>query len=319
MPKRVIAVMGGMTRDLATITDRITNSGETVVASGLTEQPGGKGANAAVACYRPTRPRPKVSPDVNAEDDENGIEVRMIGAVGGDEFGEPMKKNLVDCGVKVDGVRTLIGEATAVANIILERDSGANRIMQYPGASYALMETEFMTAESLGGGVRPDLLITQLEIRRETIEQALETAYREGVEVLMNPSPALALMPKYYKMISHLVMNETEAWRLSKCTPEDIKTQTGWSEIAQYFHKLGVKNVVITLGDKGTYYSTESGAAGYVEAEKNCTVLDTSGAGLVAPPAQTLIKRPEFGFTRVTANGIILAGTVSLVGTPQNT
>lgn len=50
---------------------------------------------------------------------------------------------------------------------------------------------------------------------------------------------------------------------LSECTPEDIKNQTGRAQIAEYFHGLGVKNVGV----------------GYVEAEKNCTVLDTSGAG----------------------------------------
>lgn len=152
--------------------------------------------------------------------------------------------------------------------------------MQYPGAAHALEPKDFMTLESLGGGIAPDLLISQLEIRRDAVEQAVETAHREGVEVLMNPSPALKLSPYLYSMISHLVMNETEAWMLSECTPEDIKTQSGWAQIADYFHDLGVKNVVITLGEKGAYYSNESGA-GYVEAEKNCTVLDTSGAGSV--------------------------------------
>lgn len=275
MAPRTIAVMGGITRDLATITDRLPDDGETVVASGFTEQPGGKGANAAVACYRLTRPNPKGLPRT---DNENDIRVRMIGAVGADEFGGPMKNNLLECGVNVDGVRVMKGQTTAVNNIILENDSGANRIMQHPGAAYALEPTEFMTLESLGGGVAPDLLISQLEIRRETVEQALETANRERVEVLMNPSPPSALLTRCYSMISHLIMNENEAWMLSDCSSMDIENQTGLPQIAEYFHNLGVNNVVITLGEKGAYYSNES-RAGYVEAEKNCTVLDTSGAG----------------------------------------
>ena len=279
MPPRVIAVMGGMTRDLATLTDRLPNDGETVFASDFTEQPGGKGANAAVACHRLTRPNPKNRPEAR-EDIENDIHVRMVGAVGADGFGESMKDNLIYCGVNVDGVRVIKGQRTAISNIILEKNSGANRIMQYPGAAHALEPKDFMTLESLGGGIAPDLLISQLEIRRDAVEQAVETAHREGVEVLMNPSPALNLSPYLYSMISHLVMNETEAWMLSECTPEDIKTQSGWAQTADYFHDLGVKNVVITLGEKGAYYSNESGA-GYVEAEKNCTVLDTSGAGSV--------------------------------------
>ncbi|KAL8827855.1 MAG: hypothetical protein Q9191_002936 [Dirinaria sp. TL-2023a] len=267
--------MGGITRDLATITDRLPDDGETVVASGFTEQPGGKGASAAVACYRLTRPNPKGLPQA---DDENGVRVRIVGAVGADEFGGPMKDNLLSCGVNVDGVRVIEGQATAVNNIILEKDSGANRIMQYPGAAYALESTEFVTPESLGGGVAPDLLISQLEIRRDTVEQALRTANRAEIEVMMKPSPAFFLLTPLYRMISHLIMNESEASLLSDCSPVDSENENGWSQIAEYFHNLGVNNVVITLGEKGAYYSNEGGAS-YVEAEKNCTVLDTSGAG----------------------------------------
>lgn len=122
MPPRVIAVMGGMTRDLATLTDRLPNDGETVFASDFTEQPGGKGANAAVACYRLTRPNPKNRPEA-CEDIENDIHVRMVGAVGADGFGEPMKDNLIYCGVNVDGVRVIKGQRTAISNIILEKKS----------------------------------------------------------------------------------------------------------------------------------------------------------------------------------------------------
>ena len=152
--------------------------------------------------------------------------------------------------------------------------------MQYLGAASALKPTDFMTRESLGGGVAPDLLISQLEIQRETVEQAIQTANRERVEVLLNPSPASYIMPEIYPMISHLIINETEAVLLSQCEPEDIQNQAGWSLIAEDFLNRGVKNVVVTLGAKGAYYANESGS-GYVEAEKNCRVVDTSGAGCV--------------------------------------
>ena len=62
--------------------------------------------------------------------------------------------------------------------------------------------------------------------------------------------------------------------------PVDVGDHTRWTSSAEYFLDLGVKNVVITLGEKGAYYSNEVGS-GYVEAEKDCTVLDTSGAGCV--------------------------------------
>ena len=79
-----------------------------------------------------------------------------------------------------------------------------------------------MTLEDLGGGIAPNLVIAQLEIGREAIEQAIETAHREGVEVLLNPSPARFLFPEIYAKITHLVMNETEAVMLSEIEPDEI-------------------------------------------------------------------------------------------------
>ena len=115
--------------------------------------------------------------DTSLEDMEDEIRVRMVGAIGTDKFGPALKKDLVNCGVNADGVRLMEGKLTGVANILVEAGSGANRIMQYPGAAYALEPADFMTLESLGGGVAPDFVISQLEIRRDTIEQAIETAH----------------------------------------------------------------------------------------------------------------------------------------------
>lgn len=41
----------------------------------------------------------------------------------------------------------------------------------------------------------------------------------------------------------------------------------------------GVKNVVITLGDKGAYFATDNGMDGYVDAAKAVNPKDTTGAG----------------------------------------
>ena len=290
MPQYTIAVLGGVVQDLTTIVNRLPDNGETVVASTITMQAGGKGSNSAVACYRLTRSNPISNPENRGgalRTPDNDVRVRMVSAVGGaDDFGPPLKENLIKCGVNVDGVRTIEGQRTAVANILVEKDSGANRMMHYPGAGYNLEPAEFMTRESLGGGVAPNLLIAQLEVGRDTVEQAIETAYREGVEVLLSPSPAVYLMPRIYAKVSHLVMNETEAVMLSLIKPDDIENQTGWTKVAKHFLKLGVKNVVITLGDKGAYYSNEK-ESGSVEAEKDCSVLDTSGAGQVFPLPST--------------------------------
>ena len=278
MPVHTIAVLGGVVQDLITIIDRQTGNGETVIASQFTMQAGGQGSNSAVAAYRLTRPNPKNKPKPTAGISDKDVRVRMVGAVGADQFGPLLRQNLAACGVNVDGVRMMETEVTGVANILVEAGSGANRIMQFPGAAYALEPKDFLTLESLGGGIAPDFVIAKLEIGRVAIEQAIMTAHLEGVDFLLNPSPARYLRPGICYMIGHLVMNETEAVILSRITPDDIGSQTEWSKVAEYFLNLGVRNVVITLGEKGAYYFHKS-KSGYVPAEKNCTVLDTSGAG----------------------------------------
>ena len=284
MSTKIVSVLGGVVQDLTTITDRIPDAGETVNALSFTMQAGGKGANSAVAVHRLTRPNPKNQPsDVVLEND---IKVRMVGAVGDDQFGPALRQTLADCGVNVEGVRMIAGQATGVGNIIVEAESGANRIMQFPGAAWAVQPADFLTLESLGGGVVPDLVIAQLEIKRESIEQAIETAYEQGVEFLLNPSPAYCLMPELYRGITHLVVNETEAMMMSGCELQDLETHAGLTSVAEYFTKLGTKNVVITLGKKGAFFHNET-TTGWIEAEKDCIVLDTSGAGYVPSSARS--------------------------------
>jgi ribokinase len=298
MPTSIIAVIGGLNVDLVTVTDRLPETGETINSISFSRHLGGKGANSAVAAYRVSHKNPALEStipthipheahqrfsysdgDDDGEEEELEISVRMLGAVGDDEFGRPCIEKLRQTGVNVSGIRTMAGQHTGVAVIIVEADYGENRILTTPGANLALLPTDFLTFDSLAGGVWPDLLIAQLEIPRETIERILETASHAGVDVLLNPAPAQVLLSTVYPMITHLVVNETEAALLSGRFMREIETPEGWASVTDQFLEMGVKNVVVTLGAKGAYYSCEIGKGGHVEAEKGLDVVDTTGAG----------------------------------------
>ncbi len=51
------------------------------------------------------------------------------------------------------------------------------------------------------------------------------------------------------------------------------------SEIADFYIKLGVKNVIVKLGAKGAYFKTNSGNEGFIEGFNVDNVVDTVGAG----------------------------------------
>lgn len=95
--------------------------------------------------------------------------------------------------------------------------------------------------------------------------------------MLFNPAPTSPIEERYYVAVSHLVMNETEAAILSGRPEGDLETPEGRDEVAQRFLDLGVKNVLVTLGSRGVYYSTSEGR-GHVAAE-SVEAVDTTAAG----------------------------------------
>ena len=131
MPRQIVSILGGVVQDVCTITDRIPDDGETVVASAFSMAPGGKGSNSAVAVHRLTRANPNNRPPAAAaahsevqeepltnnnpdqglaDNDIEAPSVCMVGAVGADQFGPALKRNLEKCGVNVDGVRIVEGQ-----------------------------------------------------------------------------------------------------------------------------------------------------------------------------------------------------------------
>ena len=211
----------------------------------------------------------------------------MLGAVGDDQFQQVAIATLKEDGVDVSGVRVVKGQTTGVAVVLVETEVGENRILLEPGANHSLRPEEFLTLESLAGGraggdrTKPDLLVLQLEIPRQTVEQILETAGREGVDVLLNPAPAVALSSSVYKRVQHLIVNETEAAILSGKELQDLEEEEemGWRKVTDRFLEQGAKNVVVTLGARGAYYSDAVGKGCHAAAEKGVKVVDTTGAG----------------------------------------
>ena len=254
----LITVIGSLNKDLVTRTSRIPAAGETLTASSFSTGSGGKGANQAVACARLSKH------DARSEGE---VQVRMIGCVGFDSFGQELIEGLNNDGIDTTGIELLEGQTTGVSVILVEEDTGENRIMFSPGANYRLTPERFIELPL----PVPDLIVLQMEIPLETIFQVLEIARKHAVNVLLNPAPAFELPDAAYQAITHLVLNETEAALLSQSSSSD------WESIAKRFRELGVKNVVITLGAEGAFFASNE-QTGRVPAEK-VQVLDTTGAG----------------------------------------
>ncbi|CAD6449908.1 06b46ab2-1f21-49f5-bbaf-4eaf6ca96b40 [Sclerotinia trifoliorum] len=272
MSPKTITVIGSLNIDLVTLTPRVPDGGETLTATSFSTGPGGKGANQAVACARLSRPNPASTPSFDSD-----VLVKMIGAVGDDEFGPSLISSLKSSLIDTTSVQTIPNQSTGVAVILVESSSGENRILFSPGANHSLNPPDFTHLTSLGIP-HPTLLILQLEIPLPTILQILTTASRNQIPVLLNPAPAQN-SPSAYPSITHLILNETEAAILTSRHISSVTSPTfNWRTVTSEFLTLGCKTVIITLGAKGAIFATGD-TYEHVPAEKNVQVVDTTAAG----------------------------------------
>jgi ribokinase len=157
-------VVGSFVVDLAFQVPTRPRPGEVVVATEHGTYRGGKGYNQAVALAR------------------LGAEVTMIGAVGGDAYGDDFLDSLEREGIDASRVVQLRGSATAVAVPLITPD-GAAAFVQSPGANRQLSVAHCADLPDA------ELLLLQGEVLPSTSAHAGRVMRRRGAQVLLRPSP----------------------------------------------------------------------------------------------------------------------------------
>ena len=160
-----------------------------------------------------------------------------------------------------------------VAGIMIDKD-GNNAINVVSGAA------EHLFAEDIDNKVETiknsEIFLTQMETPDEITIYALKKAKEHKCITILNPAPARKIDEDIFKIIDFFTPNETEAeFYLNKKieTSEDIKNA------ANELLKKGIKNVIITLGEKGIYFAIGKENF-FLEAYKlKQSVIDTTGAG----------------------------------------
>lgn len=280
----VITVIGSLNTDMVTVTNRVPSGGETLKAKSFDVGWGGKGANQAVAAARLSRSNP-TKDDFEAMFWGGLIQVRMIGAVGEDPFAAPLLKSMEDDGIDVSGVSHVTGVNTGTATIIVEEDTGENRILFTPGANFSVTPTD----DLLQGSTYGDVVIFQLETPQDVVLTHMQKANQAGAQVILNPAPAAELPESAYRNITHLILNETEIEILAHLPAGSISEafkdfqESELNHLAREFINKGVSTVVVTLGAQGAFYQTashvKSGMPGKTLPAWKAKVVDTTAAG----------------------------------------
>ena len=130
----------------------------------------------------------------------------------------------------------------------------------------------------------PSLLIMQLEIPIPEVLELLRLASETSppTKTMLNPAPAVDLPGSTYKLVSHLIVNESEASMLSGRKLDTLSTSLKLDclDVADFFSSRGVSDsVIITLGGQGAFWYDVKGSTHGLEAAANVKVVDTTAAG----------------------------------------
>ena len=161
-----IAVIGIIGSSVFLPVEKFHVGGETVEASSIHFEPGGKGFNQAVAAAR------------------CGVRVSFLAAVGR-EYGREFADFLDGEGI----CHTLVpkDESTAFAAIVTDK-SGSNHVTVYQGAQLSANDIRLFEDEIKNA----DILLLNNEVAEEVNIAAIKIAKKNGVFCILNPAPARA-------------------------------------------------------------------------------------------------------------------------------
>jgi ribokinase len=241
-----IVVLGSANMDLVVRQPRLPHPGETMFGSSFDTVPGGKGLNQAVAAARA------------------GGNVAFLGAVGGDAFGDALRRCLHDEGIDTYGV-SQVDAATGTAHISV-LDGGENAIVVVSGANAAVTELDDDARERIEDA---RYVVAQFERPIELITEAFVYAHGLGIPTVLTPAPVTSVDPALLRLTDILVPNAAEACELAGVADE-TEAATPLSREAGL--------VVMTRGSRGALVARDGAVVSEVT-PRQVTPIDTTAAG----------------------------------------
>ncbi len=249
-----ITVLGIFVADISFSGPKIPSTGETILGKKYNVGPGGKGCNQAIAIAR------------------LGGNTNFISKIGKDAYGDLALKTLKKNKIPTENIIQDSSQQTGVAGILVDQNTGKNAINVIVGAPNSLTINEIEKKINLIKNSK--IFLTQLEVPKDVTLHCLKTAKEHGCLTILNPAPASEITKEFYNYIDYFTPNETEAefYTGIKITNEkEAKQATG------KLINLGIKKIIITLGEKGLFYSDGKEEI-YLKAS-NVKAIDTTGAG----------------------------------------
>ncbi len=241
----MILVFGSINLDLIFPLPSLPSPGETILAPSVRIEPGGKGANQALAAVR------------------DGRRVVMAGAVGRDALADGALVLLRQAAIDLSRV---IGtdNPTGCAGIFVDGE-GRNVIGVGSGANLAVRSDQVEGALLSSATT----LLLQMEVPATENAALIRRARARGARIVLNLAPAAPLDPDALRAIDVLVLNEAEAaW---------LASRLGSRAEATSLHQVLGSVVVRTLGEQGAEAASTDGSINIPG--RKIEAIDTTGAG----------------------------------------
>ena len=245
---------GSCNVDLTGYAAHLPVAGETAVGDLIRTSPGGKGSNQMVAAHM------------------SGSEALLLARIGDDALANCLHDFYGSKNFPKKYIKVCEGVNTGTAIIEIDKTDAQNRILIIRGANLLLDESDVNAAEA--DFADADVVLTQLETGDEPIVAAARLAKKYSKPFILNPAPYRPLSSELLAMVDYITPNETEAGYL---TGIDINSVDDAKDAAKKLLYIGVKNVIITLGVNGAYY-TNGVSEIYVPGIK-VKAVETTGAG----------------------------------------
>ena len=249
-----VVVFGSINLDLVVEVPRLPIKGETVIGHRFFAAAGGKAANQSVAIAK------------------LGIPVSLVGQIGEDSFGKTLIESLQTAGVNTSGITVNPSTYSGIASIVVD-EKGANTIACAAGANNLVREQEIEQLKILLP--QAEIVLLELGVPIATVLTAAREAKAHDCYLILDPAPVNSNLPEeLFNLVDVITPNEVEASQLVGFTVDGVTTAR---QAASFLHQMGVKNVIITLGNQGALYSTEEDS--YWAKPIPVSVIDTVAAG----------------------------------------
>jgi len=231
-----IVIIGSANIDITHRGERFPNPGETLSSENSYMSLGGKGLNQSVAASR-------LSKEKN---------VKFIGSIGNDGFGDKIKNDLLKENIDISDLKTISDDMTGNAIIYIDSNNN-NQISVYPGANSKNGPSEVRIFSEISDSI--SIVMLQQEIPIEINYKILKIARSKNITTILDPGPPnidFKNFPNYFEFVDFLTPNKHEAEFIlgQKITGNELQA-------AKDIKDMGPKNVIITLGKDGIVFAGE--------------------------------------------------------------